>query len=61
MSGALIAFYQVGFGVAAFGVGPLRQLGGLDYSSLFSVGSLVALALAIAAFQLIRHPTHATK
>ena len=40
MSGALIAFYQVGYGVAAFGVGPLRQLAGLDYSSLFSVRSL---------------------
>ena len=38
--GALIAFYQVGYGVAAFGVGPLRQLAGLDYSSLFSVRSL---------------------
>jgi FHS family glucose/mannose:H+ symporter-like MFS transporter len=61
ISGALIAFYQVGYGIAAFGVGQLRQLSGLDYSSLFSVGSLVALALAIAAVQLIRHPTHATK
>jgi FHS family glucose/mannose:H+ symporter-like MFS transporter len=60
MSGALIAFYQVGFGIAAFGVGSLRQLGGLDYSSLFSVSSLVALALAVAAVQLIRRPAHAT-
>lgn len=61
MSGALIAFYQMGYGVAAFGVGPLRPIAGLDYSSLFSVGSLVALALAVAAVQLIRHPAHATR
>ena len=61
MSGALIAFYQVGYGVAAFGVAPLRQLAGLEYSGLFSLGSLVALILAIAAVQLIRHPTQATK
>ena len=57
MSGALIAFYQVGYGVAAFGVGPLRQLAGLDYSSMFSAGSLVAVALAIAAVQLVRRHT----
>jgi hypothetical protein len=61
MSGALIAFYQVGYGVAAFGVGPMRQLAGLHYSTLFSAGSLVALALAIAAVQVVRHPTQAAK
>ena len=57
MSGALIAFYQVGYGVAAFGVGPLRQLAGMAYSSMYSGGSLVALALAIAAVQLVRGHT----
>ena len=60
MSGALIAFYQIGYGIAAFGVGPLRQLGGLDYSTLFSAGSLVAIALGIAAIRLTRLPTLAT-
>ncbi|HVC62004.1 MAG TPA: MFS transporter [Acetobacteraceae bacterium] len=55
MSGALIAFYQVGYGVAAFGVGPLRQLAGLDFSTLFSAGSLVAIALAIVAVPVVRH------
>ena len=60
MSGALIAFYQIGYGIAAFGVGPLRQLAGLDFASLFSAGSFVALALAIAVGQLVRHYPHAT-
>jgi FHS family glucose/mannose:H+ symporter-like MFS transporter len=55
MSGALIAFYQIGFGIAAFGVGPMRQLVGLDYSTLFSAGSLVALALAFVAATVARH------
>ena len=41
MSGELIAFYQVGYGVAAFGVGPLRELGGFAYSAAFSAGSFV--------------------
>ena len=57
MSGALIAFYQIGYGIAAFGVGPLRQLGGLDYSTLFSAGSLVAIALGLAAIRLTLLPT----
>jgi fucose permease len=56
MSGALIAFYQVGYGIAAFGVGPMRQLAGLDYSTLFSVGSLVALVLAcVTGVVVVRH------
>ncbi len=56
MSGALIAFYQVGYGVAAFGVGPLRQLGGLAYSTVISLGSLVAIALCLVALVVIRFP-----
>jgi FHS family glucose/mannose:H+ symporter-like MFS transporter len=59
MSGALIAFYQVGYGVAAFGAGPLRRLTGLEYSGMFVVGSVVALVLAVAAARLIRHPANA--
>lgn len=55
MSGALIAFYQVGYGVTAFGVGPLRQLAGVSYATVFSIGSLGALALAIVALLVIRH------
>lgn len=46
MSGELIAFYQIGYGLAAFGVGPLHDRAGLSYASLYSLGSLFALALA---------------
>ncbi len=56
MSGALIAFYQVGYGIAAFGVGPLRELAGLAYSTVFSTASLLAIALAITALKVIRRP-----
>ena len=45
LSGELIACYQIGYGVAAFGVGPLRELSGVDYSTAFSLGSLVSLLL----------------
>ena len=61
MSGALIAVYQVGYGVAAFGVGPMRQRTGLDYSTVFSLGGLAAVALALAALVLIRTAAPVTK
>jgi fucose permease len=51
MSGEIVAFYQAGYGVAAFGVGPLRDFAGFSFSAIYSHGSLVAaaiLALALA-------------
>ncbi len=54
MSGALIAFYQAGYGIAAFGVGPLRQLAGFAYSTVFSIGSLAAFVLAAVALLVTR-------
>jgi len=61
MSGALIAFYQIGYGVAAFGVGPLRQLAGWSFSNVFSMGSVVAAALAGVALLLVRHAPHSSR
>ncbi|PZO02731.1 MAG: MFS transporter [Hyphomicrobiales bacterium] len=52
--GALIAFYQIGYGLAAFGGGPLLDSAGLSHASLFSIGSVAALALAGVAGLLIR-------
>lgn len=52
MSGTLIAFYQAGYGVAAFGVGPLHELAGLSFHTIYSLGSVVAalmLCVAVAA------------
>ena len=54
MSGELIAFYQIGYGIAAFGVGPLRERAGVDYASAFSLGSLPAAMLGILAWWIIR-------
>jgi MFS transporter, FHS family, glucose/mannose:H+ symporter len=54
MSGELIAFYQLGYGVAAFGTGPLRNLAGLPFSSLYSYGSAVAAVMGMLAWFLIR-------
>ena len=56
MSGELIASYQIGYGVAAFGVGPLREFGGLAFSTIFAAGGGVALMLAFVAWRLGRPP-----
>jgi MFS transporter, FHS family, glucose/mannose:H+ symporter len=56
MAGELIAFYQLGYGVAAFGIGPLHDLVGLPLSTIFAAGSIVAALLAVVAALVIRRP-----
>jgi FHS family glucose/mannose:H+ symporter-like MFS transporter len=60
MSGELIAFYQVGYGVAAFGVGPLRDFTGGSFGSIYLSGSLVAAALLIIAIAAVAPLDRAT-
>jgi fucose permease len=54
ISGELIAFYQVGYGIAAFGVGPLREVTGVSLSTIYAGASLVAGAMIVLAFLVIR-------
>jgi fucose permease len=49
MAGSIVAFYQMGYGVAAFGVGPLRELAGLSFRTVYSLGSVVAAAMFVVA------------
>ena len=53
MSGELVAFYQAGYGVAAFGVGPLRDFAGFPFSTVYSLGSLVAAVMLIVALAVV--------
>ena len=57
ISGELIAFYQVGYGIAAFGVGPLREFTGVPLSTIYAGASLVAGAMIVLAFLVIRPQT----
>ena len=45
MSGDLVAFYQAGYGVAAFGVGPLREIAGLPFHTIYSWASVIGVAM----------------
>jgi FHS family glucose/mannose:H+ symporter-like MFS transporter len=56
MAGELIAFYQLGYGVAAFGTGPLRDMIGLPFSTIFAAASIVGLPLVVIASLVIRRP-----
>ena len=53
MSGELVAFYQAGYGVAAFGVGPLRDLTGRPLGMIYMLGSLVAAAMLMVALAVV--------
>jgi fucose permease len=43
-AGAIIAFYQLGYGIAAFGVGPLHDAG-IDLSVIFAASAGVAVVM----------------
>jgi MFS family permease len=50
VAGGLIGFYQMGYGIAAFGVGPLETGAGLDLNGIYRGSAVVALALTVVAF-----------
>ena len=49
VAGGVIAFYQVGYGIAAFGVGPLVD-NGTSLSTLYAWTAAAAAAMALLAF-----------
>src|SRR5665213_638180 len=53
-AGGLIAFYQIGYGIAAFGVGPLQTWAGLDLNVIYGGTAVVALAMAAVSFVVTR-------
>jgi MFS family permease len=55
VAGGLIAFYQMGYGLAAFGVGPLEDYLGVGLNTLFGVAAVIALILAALSFVVTRH------
>ncbi|HEY3931240.1 MAG TPA: MFS transporter, partial [Verrucomicrobiae bacterium] len=56
-AGGLIAFYQMGYGIAAFGVGPLQTLAGLGLNIIFGGTAMAALAMSMLSFVITRKAT----
>jgi len=53
VAGGLIGFYQMGYGIAAFGVGPLQSGAGWSLAEIYRGAAFFALALAVLAFLII--------
>ena len=59
VAGGLIGFYQMGYGIGAFGVGPLQTWRHLTLGSIYGSMTVFALGLATLAFVIIAHrPEH---
>lgn len=48
-AGGIIAFYQLGYGIAAFGTGPLLD-GGTELSTVYAFAAVVALVMGLWSF-----------
>jgi MFS family permease len=60
VAGGVIAFYQVGYGIAAFGVGPLVD-NGVDLSTVYAVGAGIAAVMGVYSFAVAaRRPSPAS-
>jgi MFS family permease len=46
VAGGLIAFYQIGYGIAAFGVGPLQSRAQLELNTIYGGTAIFALVMA---------------
>jgi MFS family permease len=60
VAGGVIAFYQLGYGIAAFGTGPLLDAG-VELSTVYALAAIVAAAMGIWSFVVVGRPAeHAT-
>jgi predicted MFS family arabinose efflux permease len=55
VAGGVIAFYQLGYGIAAFGTGPLLDAG-VELSTVYGAAAIVAVAMGIWSFVVAGRP-----
>jgi MFS family permease len=54
-AGGIIAFYQLGYGIAAFGVGPVQDTG-VELSTIYGFAAVVAAAMGLWSFAVAGRP-----
>jgi fucose permease len=54
ISGWMVAAYMMGYGIGAFAVGPLRQIGDLQLSDVYYGATVIAAAMVVLAMTLAR-------
>jgi len=52
IAGGVIAFYQVGYGLAAFGVGPLLDHG-VGLPTVYGLAAVVAVGMGLVSFAVV--------
>jgi MFS family permease len=55
MAGGVIASYQLGYGIAAFGVGPLLDHG-VELPTIYGLSAVIAAAVGLLSFAVTRRP-----
>ncbi len=60
LSGLLIACYQAGYGIAAFGFGPLQDQAGVSLATIFALAAIAALAMGALSLVIVRRRLPAT-
>ena len=53
VTGGVIACYQLGYGIAAFGVGPVVA-SGVERATVYGLSALVAIAMGLVSFRVTR-------
>ena len=53
MAGGVIAFYQLGYGIAAFGVGPLLD-DGVKLATIYGFAAVIAVSMGLLSFAVTR-------
>ncbi len=46
--------YQIGYGLAAFGVGPLQSVGGVGLATIYGAGSLLSATMLAMTYVLVQ-------
>jgi fucose permease len=54
LSGLLIAAYQLGYGIAAFGYGPLQDQMGVGLGTIFGLAAVIAVGMGALSFVIVR-------
>ena len=58
-AGTVIAAYQLGYGIAAFGAGPLQDAG-VSLPAIFAIAAIAAGVMAVLSFVIVRPGHHVT-
>lgn len=61
VAGGIIAFYLLGYGIAAFGAGPLQDMANLSLKEIYGIGAIIAIVLGLVASIIIKNQGETTE